>query len=76
MSMSELRICKYYIEETSEQQAIRAYSGVSRITYTEHPEYWLLDFSNCTYGVGRTIREFENYLICIEATNGDNHGSV
>ena len=76
MNMNELLISKYMFEEISLLQAIKAYSDISKITFSENGEFWILVFSNCTYGIERTIHEFENYLICVEATNGDNHGSM
>ena len=74
--MNKLHISKELFKETSLHHAIKAYSCIATISYIEQAEDWLLDFSNCIYGIEKTINEFENYLICIEATNGDNHGSM
>ena len=76
MSMNKLQVSKIIFKKRSLLRAIEAYSNISKITYSEKDEYWLLVFFNCLYGIDRTIHEFENYLICVEATDGDNHGSM
>ncbi len=76
MRMNELRIDKKIFQESSLKKAINAYSKISVIECQEKPDYWLLEFKYCVYEVEKTINEFENFLICIEATNGDCHGSM
>ena len=74
--MSKVCISKEIFKETSLQLAIKAYSGIAVISFVENDENWLLDFSNCIYDIERTTNEFENFLICLEAKIGDNHGSM
>ena len=74
--MNELRIDKKIFHESSLRNAINAYSGISVIEWQEESDYWVLYFTHCVYEIDKTINEFENYLICIEATNGDSHGSM
>ena len=74
--MNKLCISRELFGKSSILKAIMDYSGIATVTYTENAEGWNLHFSNCIYGIDRTINEFENYLICIEATNGEGHGSM
>lgn len=76
MSMSELCISKRIYSEYSLRQAIRAYSSFAAISFEEQADYWSLHFSNCVYDASVTVQEFENYIIGVEATSGDNHGSL
>ena len=54
-----------YSEETI-AEGIRAYKGYATISCSQNDEYWHLCFKDCKYEEGRTIKEFENYIIGIE----------
>ena len=51
----------YTWEKISE--AIKAYSSYAQIKGIEEEDYYKLFFDKCRYDEGRTIAEFENYLI-------------
>ncbi len=75
--MNEVCISKLLFRETSLRIAIDAYASIATIMYEDYPDCWALSFSKCRYDIRRSIREFENYLLSIEATNGEtDHDSV
>ena len=74
--MNELRIDKKIYKEINLKQAIKAFSNISKVTYVEQSECWLLTFQKSAYNIEITAYEFENFLISLEATDGVNHGSM
>lgn len=44
-------------------QAIMVYKRLTDISVIEDEKYWICEFDNCKYGIDRTKKEFENYLI-------------
>ena len=40
-----------------------AFSKLSNISVSEDEKYWICEFEDCKYGLEKTEKEFENYLI-------------
>lgn len=49
----------------------KVYKDLANIEITGKKGILLLRFSNCKYDEKRTIKEFENYLIGVENSNGN-----
>lgn len=45
------------------QEARMDYKKLAKIEMEEADGYWICSFLQCTYGLKRTMLEFENYLI-------------
>jgi len=40
-----------------------AFSMLSTVSVSEDEKYWICEFADCKYGLEKTEKEFENYLI-------------
>lgn len=66
MKMNELELAFDIYSENGIIKAIEAYKNYADISISRNPSSYKLTFTNCRYDVQLTIREFENYLICLE----------
>ena len=66
--MSRLYLSKEIFMKRMIEKAINDYSSLTCISVVEETKYWVLYFQKCRYGPELTMKEFENYLIGIEAT--------
>ena len=66
--MNTLELNKAVYSKDRIKQTILAYEPLVNIDMQEKSAYWVLSFTDCRYSVENTIREFENYLICLENT--------
>lgn len=42
-----------------------AFSRMAKVSVSEDEKYWICEFTGCKYGLEKTVKEFENYLIGI-----------
>lgn len=66
MKMNELELAFDIYTESRIVKAIEAYKNYADISISRNPLSYILTFTNCRYDVELTIKEFENYLICLE----------
>ena len=60
-----LRLNKCFYNEALIVRGAEAYQKIAKITVEEEDDYWNCNFQQCVYSDEETIREFENYLICL-----------
>ena len=61
--MKILNLRKEIYDKEHIEYAVKAYRDLAEIKMREREDYIELSFSHCKYEEGRTVGEFENYLI-------------
>ena len=70
---NRLYLNKEIFDEQMIKEAISAYSDLSCILLENYGRYWKCTFKNCRLSTSKTMKEFENYLICLQAREGAGH---
>lgn len=60
---NELYLNQELYSEKMIREAIYVYKGLAKILVLKEEQYWVCKFDDCIYGLERTKKEFENYLI-------------
>lgn len=68
--MSDLTLNKEIYTYRAVMNAVRAYHRMAKITVADSQNQWIIHFDNCVYDERLTSHEFENYVLCLEATVG------
>lgn len=70
--MKAIEFSKQVYSLNSVRIVAAVYQNYATITIEEDTERILVTFEKCRFSEERTVKEFENYLIGIENSNGNN----
>ena len=61
--MNKMTLNNEFYREEQLIKCVEDFSQLADIKVKGEVDCWFVEFSDCTYGVDRTQKEFENYLI-------------
>lgn len=68
--MNILNLCKEIYDYSFAVIATKEFASIANITIKNEEGYLRCVFSNCTYDVETTMKEFENYIIDLNNQRG------
>ncbi|MGI6337107.1 MAG: HxsD-like protein [Eubacteriales bacterium] len=72
MESDKQRFSKAFYSSEAIRSAIKDYKKIASISYAEENGYYVCTFSKCITKTQRVIYEFNNYLIELMNSRGDN----